>query len=126
MSADMAPETRAALALAAQYGVTAETTDDALHEAAGRAFDDEEEELGALTEYDEFVRDLTDARAALRDAELLRRAIEASGMSARRFATEVLVRDERTIRRWLDATRPMPAVVRKRLEQIAGASAPPD
>lgn len=31
----------------------------------------------------------------------LRRLIEASGLSARRFAFDVLSRDERTVRRWL-------------------------
>jgi len=32
---------------------------------------------------------------------LLERRIAESGLSARRFAVEVLTRDERTIRRWL-------------------------
>lgn len=45
------------------------------------------------------------------DAALLRAAIAASGLSARRFAVEVLIRDERTVRRWL-AGDEMPAVVR--------------
>lgn len=44
-------------------------------------------------------------------AEILRRAIEASGLSARRFATEILLRDERTIRRWLAGDRPIPKAV---------------
>lgn len=43
----------------------------------------------------------------------LRAAIDASGLSDRRFATEVLARDERTIRRWLAGDRPIPdAVIR--------------
>jgi hypothetical protein len=42
---------------------------------------------------------------------LLRDAIHASGMSARRFAEDVLVRDERTIRRWLNGHSPMPTSV---------------
>ena len=51
------------------------------------------------------------------DADLLRAAIEASGLSARRFAVEVLLRDERTIRRWLQppdqsGARPLPRTVR--------------
>lgn len=45
------------------------------------------------------------------DAELLRDAIEASGLSARRFAVEVLIRDERTVRRWLAGDSPIPTVV---------------
>lgn len=45
------------------------------------------------------------------DAELLGRAIDASGMSARRFAVDVLIRDERTVRRWLAGDSPIPAVV---------------
>lgn len=40
--------------------------------------------------------------------ELLRAAIAASGLSARRYATEVLLRDERTVRRWLDGSSPIP------------------
>lgn len=35
------------------------------------------------------------------DAELLRAQIEASGLSAVRFARDVLGRDPRTVRRWL-------------------------
>jgi len=51
------------------------------------------------------------------DVALLAAAIAASGLSARRFAVEVLIRDERTVRRWLDASegpsaRPMPEIVR--------------
>ncbi len=49
-------------------------------------------------------------------ADLLRRAVEASGMSARRFATEVMIRDERTIRRWL-AGEYMPDAPRQWLER---------
>jgi hypothetical protein len=47
----------------------------------------------------------------MRDADLLRAAIEASGLSARRFAVGLLARDERTIRRWL-AGDPMPEPAR--------------
>jgi hypothetical protein len=36
------------------------------------------------------------------DADLLRGAIAASGLSARRFAMDVLNMDERTMRYWLD------------------------
>lgn len=43
--------------------------------------------------------------------ELLRAAIEASGMSARRFAEEVLIRDERTVRRWNSGKSPIPKAV---------------
>lgn len=35
------------------------------------------------------------------DAELVAAAITRSGLSARQFATKVMGRDERTIRRWL-------------------------
>lgn len=45
-------------------------------------------------------------------ADVLRAAIDASGLSARRFAVELLVRDERTVRRWLTGE-PMPSVVRE-------------
>lgn len=46
------------------------------------------------------------------DTELLTQAIEASGMSARRFAVRVLIRDERTVRRWLAGDSPLPRPVR--------------
>lgn len=42
--------------------------------------------------------------------ELLRQALEQTNLSARSFA-HVLVVDERTIRRWLAADRPMPGPV---------------
>ncbi len=45
------------------------------------------------------------------DADLLREAITASGLSARRFAVAILWRDERTVRRWL-AGDEIPDVVR--------------
>ncbi|MGI8498385.1 MAG: hypothetical protein ACR2OG_12465 [Gemmatimonadaceae bacterium] len=48
------------------------------------------------------------------DAELVRAAIDASGLSARAWAEQVMVRDERTVRRWL-AGRPVPETVRRRL-----------
>lgn len=44
-------------------------------------------------------------------AQLLRAAITKSGMSASGFATEVLTRDPRTIRRWLDGKTPIPPAV---------------
>lgn len=42
---------------------------------------------------------------------LLRTSIEASGLSARRYAAEVLLRDERTVRRWLAGDSPIPEPV---------------
>jgi hypothetical protein len=57
------------------------------------------------------------------DAELLAKAIEASGLSARKFAQLVLVRDERTVRRWLAGDSPIPRVVREMLQaQVAKGS----
>jgi hypothetical protein len=47
---------------------------------------------------------------------LLRAAIAASGLSARRYATEVLTRDERTVRRWLAGESPVPQAVLRYLE----------
>ena len=44
-------------------------------------------------------------------ADVLRGAIAASGLSARQYAVEVLLRDERTVRRWLDGSSPIPAPV---------------
>ena len=55
------------------------------------------------------------------DIELLRAAIDASGLSARRFAMDILVRDERTVRRWLVGYSPIPKVVRVKLEALTAA-----
>lgn len=43
--------------------------------------------------------------------ELLRTAIERSGLSARAFAKDILLRDERTVRRWLAGDSPIPQAV---------------
>lgn len=43
--------------------------------------------------------------------DLLRDCIALSGLSNRRFARYVLIRDERTIRRWLAGDSPIPEVV---------------
>jgi hypothetical protein len=48
---------------------------------------------------------------------ILEGAIEASGLSARKFATEILLRDERTIRRWLAGDSPIPEAVMRFLEK---------
>ncbi|HWP38967.1 MAG TPA: hypothetical protein VNL18_15580 [Gemmatimonadales bacterium] len=42
---------------------------------------------------------------------MLREAIRKSGLSARRFARDVLLRDERTVRRWLAGDSPIPRAV---------------
>lgn len=47
------------------------------------------------------------------DPELVQSAIDAAGLSARRFAVEVLDVDERTVRRWLGAERDVPGPVRQ-------------
>ena len=49
------------------------------------------------------------------DPELIRAAIEASGLSARKYAEMVLVRDERTVRRWASGKSPIPKIVREML-----------
>ncbi len=46
------------------------------------------------------------------DVELILSAIEASGLSSRRFAERILSRDERTIRRWSAGQVPIPATPR--------------
>jgi hypothetical protein len=53
------------------------------------------------------------SRPATREewALLLAQRIDESGLSARRFAREVLRRDERTIRRWIALDSPIPAEV---------------
>ena len=52
----------------------------------------------------------------LTDPELIRRAIQATGLSARRFAALVW-RDERTVRRWVSGESPVPNTVRERLAE---------
>lgn len=51
------------------------------------------------------------------DRELLAQVIERSGLSARQYAMTVLLRDERTIRRWLAGDAPIPEPVLKFLKQ---------
>lgn len=41
----------------------------------------------------------------------LRAAIDRSGLSVRRYATTVLMRDERTVRRWIAGEQPIPRAV---------------
>lgn len=51
------------------------------------------------------------------DAEILSAAIKKSGLSVRRFAREVLVRDPRTVWRWLAGDNPLPRTVRELCER---------
>lgn len=50
------------------------------------------------------------------DADLLRAVIARHDVSVNRFAAEVLVRDARTVRRWLSGEQSLPAAVRRWLE----------
>lgn len=50
----------------------------------------------------------------------LRSAIEASGLSARQYAADVLLRDERTVRRWLAGDSPIPDPVIRFLTRRPG------
>jgi hypothetical protein len=53
-----------------------------------------------------------DPHTRAEEIALLRaRRIEESGLSARRFAREVLRREERTVRRWLAGDSPIPRIV---------------
>jgi hypothetical protein len=52
-----------------------------------------------------------DPRTRAEEIALLRSVIDRSGLSARRWAKEVAMRDERTVRRWLAGTSPIPRVV---------------
>jgi hypothetical protein len=59
---------------------------------------------------------MTEIPADISDLELIGQAIEASGLSARRFAQAVAFgRDERTIRRWQSGEIPIPDRTRERL-----------
>ena len=60
------------------------------------------------------------------DKELISAAIEATGLSVRRFAREVLVREPRTVWRWLAGENPLPTAVREKAEQIIAAKPPKD
>ena len=51
------------------------------------------------------------SRTRAQQIETLRRAITASGLSARQYARTVLVREERTVRRWLAGDSPIPRAV---------------
>jgi ribosome-binding protein aMBF1 (putative translation factor) len=55
-----------------------------------------------------------------REIARLRKAIELSGLSDRQFAQKVLVRDERTIRRWIAGDRPIPQAVRAKIDELLG------
>ena len=49
--------------------------------------------------------------------QLLRDRIEDSGLSVRRFALEILLREDRTVRRWLAGDSPIPRVVLEWLDR---------
>ena len=48
--------------------------------------------------------------------ELLSRRIDESGLTVRQFAQEVLLRDRRTVERWLADENPIPQIVKDWLE----------
>lgn len=58
------------------------------------------------------------------DKELISAAIEATGLSVRRFAREVLVREPRTVWRWLAGENALPTAVRERAQQILDEKKP--
>lgn len=53
-----------------------------------------------------------------RRSGLVRMAIRRSGLPARRWAEQVMVRDERTVRRWISGDVDVPDVVLRRIEEI--------
>ncbi len=52
-----------------------------------------------------------------RDLAMLRRVIKGSGKSTRVYAHEVLIREDRTVRRWLSGDSPIPKKVLAFLKQ---------
>jgi excisionase family DNA binding protein len=72
---------------------------------------------GTVTEYDPAPPSGLSPQQ-LADVKLLRRAIHRSGLSARQFARQVLVRDERTVRRWLAGEYPLPDMVTAKLREL--------
>lgn len=70
---------------------------------------------------------MADAAEQLGDRELISRAIKASGKSVRRFAREDLVREPRTVWRWLAGENPIPRAVHEMLSAYVAANPlPPD
>lgn len=54
----------------------------------------------------------------MNDPELLRTAINRSGLSARAFAVRMAWSNERTIRRYLAGETPLPAAIREGCERV--------
>jgi hypothetical protein len=54
---------------------------------------------------------MSDPRTRADEIALLRAGIARSGLSNRQYAERVLMRDERTLRRWLSGKQHIPAVV---------------
>ncbi len=52
------------------------------------------------------------------DRDLLARVITASGLSASAFARDTLIRDPRTVRRWLAGDSPIPKAVKDHLATL--------
>ena len=52
----------------------------------------------------------------MNDVELLKLAIERSGLSVRQFARQIVGREDRTIRRWIKG-QPIPKAAKQWLEQ---------
>lgn len=56
---------------------------------------------------------MTTQSATPEDVRRLRAAIEKSGLSATQYAQQILIRNPRTIRRWLAGDSPIPEAVRE-------------
>ena len=56
------------------------------------------------------------AEATNNPIELLKLRIKESGLSAAKFATKVVLREDRTVRRWLSGESPIPKIVLDFLE----------
>ena len=55
----------------------------------------------------------------MNDVALIEAAITKSGLSLARFARDLLIRDPRTVTNWLDQKHRVPAVVRRKLSELA-------
>lgn len=60
----------------------------------------------------------TSPAAIARDVALLKNAIASTGKSVRAFSHEVLSRDDRTVRKWLQGRNTLPLYVREKCQQI--------
>ena len=68
---------------------------------------------------------MKDPRTSTEEIELLEQRIEESGLKTGPFARDVLIREPRTVRRWLAGDSPIPNRVKEWLQDPQAAPWPP-